>query len=81
MRVPAPASGWPWAAQSTPGAVAVSSDSSTWNGGGSGAGWSPFKLVATLSSPQPQMKGWIYATVRAAKASTTYYLDALPALS
>jgi hypothetical protein len=61
--------------------AAVSSDGSTWNGGGSGAGWTPFKLVATLTSPQPQMKGFIYITVRAAKPSATYYIDALPALT
>ena len=46
-----------------------------WNGGGRGAGWSPFKLVATLSSPQPGMAGYIDVRVRAAKASTTYYID------
>jgi hypothetical protein len=62
-------------------AAAVSSDGSTWNGGGSGAGWSPFKLVATLTSPQPQMKGFVYINVRAAKANTTYYIDPLPALT
>jgi hypothetical protein len=61
--------------------AAVSSDGSSWNGGGSGAGWSPFKLVVTLTSPQPAMKGFIYINVRAAKASTTYYLDPLPALT
>jgi hypothetical protein len=61
--------------------AAVASDGSTWNGGGSGAGWSPFKLVTTLTSPQPQMKGYVYVNVRAAKASTTYYLDPQPALS
>jgi hypothetical protein len=55
--------------------AAVASDGSTWNGGGSGAGWSPFKLVATLSSPQPGMAGYIDVRVRAAKASTTYYID------
>jgi hypothetical protein len=59
----------------------VTSDSSTWNGGGSGAGWSPFKLVATLSSPQPGMAGYLQARVRAAKVSTTYYIDALPVLT
>lgn len=37
--------------------------------------WSPFKLTTTLSSPQPQMKGYIYATVKVAKLSTTYYID------
>jgi hypothetical protein len=35
----------------------------------------PFKLVATLTSPQPQMAGYIYVNVRAAKPSTTYYID------
>lgn len=62
-------------------AAAVSADGSTWNGGGSGAGWSPFKLVATLTSPQPAMKGYIYAKVLAAKPSTTYYIDPLVVLS
>ena len=55
--------------------AAVASDGSTWNGGGSGAGWSPFKLVATLSSPQPGMAGYIHVRVRAAKLSTTFYID------
>jgi hypothetical protein len=55
--------------------AAVASDGSTWNGGGSGAGWTPFKLVATLSSPQPGLAGYLHARVRAAKPSTTYYLD------
>lgn len=55
--------------------AAVSSDGSTWNGGGSGAGWSPFKLTITLSSPQPGLAGYLYARVRAAKASATYYVD------
>jgi hypothetical protein len=51
------------------------------------SGWSsssvytPFKLVATLTSPQPQMKGYVYVSVRAAKPSTTYYIDPLPTLS
>jgi hypothetical protein len=61
--------------------AAVASDGSTWNGGGSGAGWSPFKLTALLSSPQLAMKGFIYITIKAAKASTTYYIDPLPALT
>jgi hypothetical protein len=55
--------------------AAVASDGSTWNGGGSGAGWSPFKLTATLSSPQPGMAGYIHVRVRAAKPSTTWYID------
>ena len=48
--------------------AAVASDGSTWNGGGSGAGWSPFKLVATLSSPQPGMAGYIHVRVRRRQA-------------
>ncbi len=56
-------------------AASVSTDSSSWNGGGSGAGWSPFKLTVTLSSPQPGLAGYIHVKVRAAKASTTYYLE------
>jgi hypothetical protein len=55
--------------------AAVASDASTWNGGGSGAGWSPFKLTATLSAPQPGMAGYLHARVRAAKPSATYYFD------
>ena len=55
--------------------AAVTSDSSTWNGGGSGAGWSPFQLTTTLSSPQPGLPGYLHARIRAAKASTTFYLD------
>jgi hypothetical protein len=55
--------------------AAVASDGSTWNGGGSGGGWSPFKLVATLSSPQPGMAGYLHARIRAAKAAATYYID------
>ena len=55
--------------------AAVASDSSTWNGGGSGAGWSPFKLTTTLSSPQLGMAGYIHVRVKAAKSSATYYID------
>jgi hypothetical protein len=61
--------------------AAVASDSSSWNGGGSGAGWSPFKLVATLSSPQPGLAGFLEARVRVAKVSSTYYIDPRPVLS
>ena len=60
---------------------ALTSSGSTWNGGGSGAGWSPFKLAVTLSSPQPQLTGLIFVYVKMAKASTTYYIDPLPVLS
>ena len=55
--------------------AAVASDSSTWNGGGSGAGWSPFKLVAVLSAPQPGLAGYLHARVRVAKPSLTVYID------
>jgi hypothetical protein len=61
--------------------AAVASDSSSWNGGGSGAGWSPFKLVATLSSPQPGLAGVLEARVRAAKPSATYYIDPMVILT
>lgn len=50
------------------------SDGSTWGGGGSGAGWSPFKLVATLT---PQMPGYLIPQVKVAKASATVYIDPL----
>ena len=65
----------------TAGAAFVSADASSWNGGGSGAGWSPFKLVVTLSSPQPQLAGLIWVRFRAGKASTTYYIDPKVVLS
>jgi hypothetical protein len=61
--------------------AAVAADGSAWNGGGSGAGWSPFKLVATLSAPQPGMAGYLYARVRAAKPSATFYIDPQVTLS
>lgn len=60
---------------------AVGSDTSTWNGGGSGAGWTPFKLTKTLSTPQPQFAGYIDVRVRVAKAGTTYYIDPQVVLS
>jgi hypothetical protein len=59
-------------------AAAVSSDASSWNGGGSGAGWSPFKLTATFT---PAQKGPINIIVKAGKASTTYYVDPMVVLS
>jgi hypothetical protein len=45
------------------------------------ATWSPFKLVAVLSAPQPGIAGYIYARVRAAKPSTTWYTDPQIALN
>jgi hypothetical protein len=35
-------------------------------------GWKPFKLASTIT---PQLPGYIHARVRAAKASTIYYID------
>ncbi len=58
--------------------VPLSADGSTWNGGGSGVGWSPFKMSTTFT---PQGKGWIFVRPRVAKPSTTYYLDPVPVLS
>jgi hypothetical protein len=55
---------------------AVASDTSTWGGS-----TTAFKLVATLSSPQPAMKGPFLVTVKAARASSTYYIDPAPVLS
>ena len=40
-----------------------------------------FKLVLMLSTPQPQMAGYIRAVIKAAKASTTFYVDPLITLS
>ena len=40
----------------------------------------PFKLVATLSSPQPRLAGYIEARVRVGKPSATYYIDPVPVL-
>jgi hypothetical protein len=45
------------------------------------AGWLPFKLVATLSAPQPGLPGILEARVRVGKASATYYVDPTVALS
>jgi hypothetical protein len=40
-----------------------------------------FKMSLTLSSPQPQQVGLLYAKVYAAKVSTTYFVDPLIVLS
>jgi hypothetical protein len=55
---------------------AVSSDTSTWGGS-----TTAFKLVATLSGTQPQLAGFFYITVKAAKLSSTFYIDPKPVLS
>jgi hypothetical protein len=38
-------------------------------------------MSVTLSSPQPNMKGPIYLTVKAAKASSTFYIDPRPVIT
>jgi hypothetical protein len=58
--------------------AAVASDGSSWDGGGSGAGWSPFKLTVSVT---PGMAGVIEARIRVAKAATTYYIDPMPVLT
>jgi len=40
-----------------------------------------FRLVVVLSSPQPQMAGYLRATVKAAKVSTTFFIDPAITLS
>jgi hypothetical protein len=40
-----------------------------------------FKQTLTLSSPQPQLAGYLYAYPRFSRASQTYYLDPLVVLS
>lgn len=56
-------------------AVNNSADASTWGGGGAGNG---FKIVGTFT---PVLKGPITVYVKAALASTTYYIDPRPAIS
>ena len=46
------------------------SDSSTWGGG-----TTKFAMSMTLSAPQPAMKGPFYLTIKAAKPSSTFYID------
>jgi hypothetical protein len=57
-------------------ASALSSDGSSWGGS-----TTPFKMSVTLSSPQPQLAGYLRVYVKAAKASSTFYIDPLPVLS
>lgn len=56
-------------------AAAVASDSSAWGGS-----TTAFKLTATLSAPQPTQAGSLRIIVKAAKASTTFYIDPKPAI-
>jgi hypothetical protein len=53
--------------------AAGTSDTSIW--GGSTA---PFKLTTSFTA---NLKGWIYVTVKVAKASSTFYIDPKPVLS
>lgn len=55
---------------------ALTSDSSTWGGS-----TTAFKMAVTLSTPQPQLAGYLRVHVKAAKASSTFYIDPLPVLS
>lgn len=50
-------------------------DTSTWGGS-----TTKFKMVATLSSPAPQLAGELYITVKVASTNATY-IDPLPVLS
>jgi hypothetical protein len=40
-----------------------------------------FRMRVTLSSPQPQLVGYLRSYVKAATASTTFYVDPLLVLS
>ncbi len=51
-------------------------DTSTWGGS-----TTKFKMAVTLSSPQPAQKGDIYITIKAAAASSTFYIDPLPVIT
>jgi hypothetical protein len=57
-------------------ASAVASDGSTWGGG-----TTPFKLVASLTSPQPRNKGPMQIRVFIGDTSETYYIDPAAVLS
>jgi hypothetical protein len=59
----------------------VASDGSVWGGGGSGAGWSPFALNVVLTSPNPAQVGTIWVQVKAAKPSSTWYIDPQPTIA
>ena len=56
----------------------VAADGSTWGGGGSGAGWLPFKLTATVPST---ISSFLIVRVCVAKPSMTCYIDPTPVLS
>jgi hypothetical protein len=56
--------------------TAWATDSSSWGGS-----TTAFKMSVSLSSPQPQIAGYLHIYVKAAKASSTFYIDPLPVLS
>ena len=55
---------------------ALSSDSSTWGGS-----TTKFKMTVSFTSPQPLQKGMITVYIKAAKASSTFYVDPLIVVS
>ena len=54
----------------------LTTDTSTWGGS-----TTKFKMSVTLDYPGPNMKGPIYVTVKAAKASSTFYIDPKPVIT
>ncbi len=67
---------------SLPGGYASAVDGgSVTDGGATFRAGMRFAMSVTLSAPQPQLVGDLYAIVRAAKASTTFYVDPLLTLS
>ena len=54
----------------------LTTDTSTWGGS-----TTKFKMSVTLNSPSPSMKGPIYVTVKAAKVSSTFYIDPKPVIT
>jgi hypothetical protein len=70
------------ASASLPGGYASAIDGGTVTDGAATfkAGWR-FSMAVTLSSPQPQLVGYLRSYVKAATASTTFYVDPLINLS
>lgn len=56
--------------------AALTTDASAWGGS-----TTKFKISCTLSGPQPAQKGTMYIYVKAAKTSSTFYIDPLAVLS
>ncbi len=69
-------------ASSEPGGYATAVDGgSVTDGGAVFRAMVRFKFSVTLTSPQPKLPGALYAYVKAAKVSTTFYIDPLIVLS